>query len=236
MTTFQPRAEAPVIKVEDIAWLRFARKDMAQAERYFLDFGLQVSARTDDAIYLRGVLGAHHVVIVEHRAHDGFLSLGLRAASASDLAVLAHAHGTQMLETGEPGGGQVVRLDDPSGFRVEVVHGLCELPVLPHRAPRTWNLPGDKRRINAPQPAIAAPAEVFRLGHLVMQRQEFARNANWYIQNFGLVDFHLEGAPSFREALIRMQNSTCLTNNAFQWVNARRKCGSIKRGNPHAMR
>lgn len=202
MTLFHPRAEAPIIKVEDIAWLRFGRRDLAEAERYFLDFGLHVSARSDEAIYLRGVLAAHHIVIVERRAHDVFLSLGLRAADPADLAALAQAHGTPVCATGEPGDGQVVRLHDPSGMRVEVVHGLEELPVLPHRAPRTWNMPGDKRRINAPQPAIAAPTEVFRLGHLVVQRQEFARNANWYVQNFGLIASDVELLPTTREAVL----------------------------------
>lgn len=202
MTVFQPRAERPVIKVEDIAWLRFGRSDLDQAERYFVDFGLQVSARTADAIYLRGVLAAHHVVIIERTEHDGFLSLGLRASSAADLATLAQTHGEQVCASTEPGGGQIVRLEDPSGMRVEVVHGLAELPVLPHRPPRAWNMPGDKRRVNAPQPCIAAPAEVFRLGHLVMQRQEFARNANWYVQNFGLIASDVEVLPATREAVI----------------------------------
>ena len=44
------------------------------------------------------------------------------------------------------------------------------------------NLPDEKLRRNAPQPASPGPAEVFRLGHVVLQRQEFARNANWYVK------------------------------------------------------
>ena len=40
MTEFIPRAAAPVIKVADVAYVRFARRDLGRAERYFLDFGL----------------------------------------------------------------------------------------------------------------------------------------------------------------------------------------------------
>jgi len=202
MTTFTPRAEAPAIRVADVAYLRFGRRDLARAERYMIDFGLKVAARTDEAIYFRGVLPQHHCVIVEASRHDAFLALGLRAACAADLRTLAAAHCAQVEPAGEPGGGEVVRLSDPAGFRVEVVHGIEDLPRLSSRAPRVLNLPEDKRRRNAPQPARVGPAEVFRLGHAVMQRQEFARNANWYVQNFGLIASDVLLMPGTHEPVL----------------------------------
>jgi hypothetical protein len=202
MTPFTPRADAPIIKVADVAYVRFARRDLALAERYFLDFGLHVSARTDRAICLRGVLPQHHYVIVERADHDAFAALGLRAAAAADLHTLARALGERVEPTGEPGGGEVVRLRDPAGLAVEVVHGMQPLADLPRRAPRVLNLPGQKLRRNAPQPAAAGPAEVFRLGHVVLKRQEFARNANWYVRNFGLIASDIELLPGTREPLI----------------------------------
>lgn len=202
MTEFIPRAAAPVIKVADVAYVRFARRDLGRAERYFLDFGLRLSVRTDNAIYLRGVLPQHHYVIVERAERDAFAALGLRAASPADLRALAAAHATQVQPADEPGGGERVRLQDPAGLAVEVVHGMEQLPQLPYRAPRVINLPGEKRRRNAPQPATPGPAEVFRLGHVVLQRQEFARNANWYVRNFGLIASDVELLPSTTEPLI----------------------------------
>lgn len=202
MTTFTPRADAPTIRVADVAYLRFGRRDLGRAERYMLDFGLKVAARTDEAIYFRGVLPQHHCVIVEARRHDAFLGLGLRAARPSDLRTLAAAHGAKVELTGEPGGGEVVRLSDPAGFRVEVVHGIEDLPRLPSRAPRVLNQPEDKPRRNTPQPARVGPAEVYRLGHAVMQRQEFARNANWYVQNFGLIASDVLLIPGTREPVL----------------------------------
>jgi hypothetical protein len=202
MTIFTPRAESPMIKVADIAYLRFGRRDLARAERYFADFGLKLSARTGSAIYLRGVLPQHHCVIVEASRHDAFLALGLRAASAADLRTLAASHSTEVEAVAEPGGGEIVRLSDPAGFRVEVVHGMEDLPRLPSREPRVMNLPGQKPRANAPQPAQVGPAEVFRLGHAVMQRQEFAPNANWYVQNFGLIASDVLLLPDTREPVL----------------------------------
>lgn len=202
MTAFTPRATAPVVKVADVAYVRFARRDLALAERYFLDFGLHVSARTGRAIYLRGALPQHHSVIVERAKRDAFAALGLRAASSGDLRTLAAEHGVKVEPSEEPGGGECVRLRDPAGLAVEVVHGLEQLPGLPHRAPRLLNLPGQKLRRNAPQPATPGPAEAFRLGHVVLQRQEFARNANWYVKNFGLIASDVELLPGTQDPLI----------------------------------
>jgi|SRR3954468_234885 catechol-2,3-dioxygenase len=202
MSTFSARADAPIIKVADVAYVRFARRDLARAERYFLDFGLHVSARSDRAIYLRGVLRQHHYLIVERAEHDAFTALGLRARAAADLQTLAAAVGARVEPSGEPGGGEIVRLRDPAGLTVEVVHGIEERPELPHRAPRVINMPGQKLRRNAPQPATPGPAEVFRLGHVVLQRQEFARNANWYVKNFGLIASDVEMMPGTTEPLV----------------------------------
>jgi len=56
MTAFTPRSKAPVIKASALAHLRFTRRDLRRAERYFIEFGLQVAARTERAVYLRGLL------------------------------------------------------------------------------------------------------------------------------------------------------------------------------------
>lgn len=199
---FVPRCDQPVIRIADIAYLRFARVDLARAQRYFLDFGLQLSAQTETALYFRGILPQHHIVIVERSARDAFLGFGLRAQSSGDLDQLAAHHATVVADAGEPGGGRVVRLSDPAGIRVDVVHGMEELPALPHRDVRRWNHPCDKQRINQPQPSVPKPAEVFRLGHLVQQRQEFSRNANWYIRNFGLIASDVETLPGTREPIL----------------------------------
>ncbi|PWR18298.1 VOC family protein [Zavarzinia compransoris] len=202
MTRLITRAAEPVVRIADVAYLRFGRRDLDTATRYFADFGLTVAARGADAVYFRGVLPQAHIVIVERAPHDSFLALGLRAAGDGDLDRLARAHDEDVRTSAEPGGGRILSLTDPSGFRVEVVHGLAALPPLPHRQPRVWNYPGQKNRVNAPQPAIPEPAEVFRLGHVVMQRQEFARNANWYVENFGLIASDVEILPESHEPVL----------------------------------
>ena len=103
MKQFTPRVASPTIKVADIAHLRYTRRDLARAERYFLDFGLRLAARTERAIYLRGVLPQHHCLIVEAGSHDRFVALGLRAASSGDLRTLASVHSAKVESRDEPG-------------------------------------------------------------------------------------------------------------------------------------
>jgi len=203
---FEPRSAAPLIKATGIAWIRLGRRDLKRAERYFTDFGLHVAARTETALYFRGVLSQHHFLIIEVAPHDVLLGFALHAASAEDLALIAAAHDVPLESSREPGGGSLVRLHDPAGLAVEIVHGLAELPKLPHREARLFNRPGEVRRVNAPQPALAGPAEVFRLGHLALQRQELVNNTRWYMQNFGLIASDVELLPdSHHPALVFMR-------------------------------
>lgn len=202
MTQFIPRCASALIKADELAYLRLTRRDLARAVRFFTDFGLQVTARTERAVYLRGCLPQHHCVIVEQGEHDGFAALGIHALNRADLDTLAAAFGTSVDSIEEPGGGQIVRLRDPSGFPVEVVHGTEELPALPQRAARVQNQPLHKARVNAPQPILLGPAEVYRLGHAVMTRQEFAKNANWYVETLGLIASDVEVLPGSREPVL----------------------------------
>lgn len=192
MTSFTPRTEVPVVKAHALAHLRLTRRDLAKAERYFIDFGLHVAARTERAVYLRGLLPQHHCVIIERGEHDRFKALGIAVGSETDLYALAATRGGQVELSTEPGAGQVLRLVDPAGFAVEVMYGVAALPELRQREPRLANLPLDKRRINTPQPTLIGPAEVYRLGHAVMTRQEFAKNANWYVETFGMIASDVE--------------------------------------------
>jgi hypothetical protein len=203
---FLSRSAAPVIKAAGLAFIRFGRRDLALAERYFSDFGLHVAARTATALYLRGVLPQHHFLIIEAAPHDTLAGLGLLAASRHDLDLLAAAHGATVVASTEPGGGEMVRLHDPAGLAVDVIFGLDSLPALPHRPSRQLNGPGRNLRVNAPQPALPAPAEVFRLGHLALQRQELVRNTRWYVDNFGLIASDVEVLPgSHQPALVFMR-------------------------------
>ena len=56
-------------------------------------------------------------------------------ASMDDLEKLSRVEGASPIENiDEPGGGKRVRLTDPDGFQVEVIHGMEQLPKIPLHA------------------------------------------------------------------------------------------------------
>ena len=120
-----------MIKVRDIAFVRFAAPDLDEMERFVRDFGLVVTARTDDVLYSRGTDPSPYVHVAE-RGDAAFRGVAFEAASADDLDAAATLPGAAAVEKIDaPGGGRRVRFTDPDGFAVEVVHGREELPPVP---------------------------------------------------------------------------------------------------------
>ena len=52
-----------MIKVTDVAYVRFAAPDLERMENFLVDFGLTRSVRTDDTLYMRGLDPEHHLHI-----------------------------------------------------------------------------------------------------------------------------------------------------------------------------
>ena len=106
--------------------------DLSRAEAFYTDiWHLDVVARTDDAIYLRGTGADHHLVALHAGgAAPQVLHVTLRARSADALDAIARA----AVEAGgalvqprsparDPAGGEHVVVRDPDGRVFEVVHG-----------------------------------------------------------------------------------------------------------------
>ena len=117
------------IKATDIAYGRFRAPDLDVMEEFLTNFGLVRSDRTPSALYMRGTDPPHHVHITE-KGEPKVVGLAYYAASEDDLARLAKAPGAAAVEAiDEPGGGKRVRLTEPNGYQIEVVHGIA--PVAP---------------------------------------------------------------------------------------------------------
>jgi len=189
---FQPRSDAPLTKARSLVYLRHRRRDLDAALRFYTDFGLELAARSERALHLRALGGGPPGLDPVAGPHDEFVGLAVEAESELALHRLAAASGGAVEERREPGGGLVLRLRDPAGLRVEVVHGVEAAPVREPPAPVPFNTYDRPARINAPRPAVLGPAWVQRLGHVVLGRQEFGRNARWYIDTLGLIATDVE--------------------------------------------
>jgi len=175
----------PVIRIEDIAHVRFAAPDLAAMRSFLVDFGFGVFEHAG-RLYGRGRDGRPFLHVTEP-GEARFLAVGLRAASLADLETLAQSEGATVEPFGEPGGGHVVRLVDPDGYNVEVVAGQAvHAPALPFADPPR-NTAAKKPRLRAPLRLQAAPAHIQRIGHAVLRVRDFRASEAWYKARFGLL-------------------------------------------------
>ncbi len=177
----------PVIKVRDIAWARLSSPDLDHQEEFLTDFGMVRSARTLDAVYMRGTDPAHHLHITE-RGEPQVIGWAYYAASEEDLDRVSRVAGASAIEPiDEPGGGRRVRLADPDGFQVEVVWGVETLAPLPVQSV-TLNTGTDKvRRAGVFTRLKSRPAQVKRIGHSVILSKDLRRALAWYRETFGFI-------------------------------------------------
>ncbi len=181
------RAENPVIKVRDIAWLEFEKPDLARAEVFARAFGFTTSLRTAGELHLRGTEPGSPCVIVRKGRRSRFLGPAFFAADPSDLVRLADATGVTARALPESLGGAVTDLVDPSGLRVRVVAGTHVLPALERQQPLDHNHAAAITRVNATQRPPREPAKVERLGHVVLQSARYRETLDWYLQHLGLI-------------------------------------------------
>lgn len=183
-----PRPE-PIVRADDVAYVAFEKPDLDLAERFLLDFGLVRAAREPQRLAMRGAGPLPCAYLAHAGTRSRYLGAAFRVAARADLEALARATKTEIEAHDEiAGGGARVRLTDPAGFRVDVVHGLREVEPLPIRSEALpQNTPLHKPRVNRPQRPEAGPARIVRLGHVVLQATDFRRSAEWYMRHLGLI-------------------------------------------------
>lgn len=174
-----------LVKVEDIAFVRFRAPDLAEMGRFLTDFGL-VPQLQDGVLYARGAGPAPFLHVTE-LGEPGFAGLALRAASVEDLHILAQAEGVAVQPLAAPGGGQVVVLTDPDGRSVEVVAGQAPASPLSLPEPPPWNSAAAYPRLRRTKRTGQGAAHVVRLGHCVLNVADFRASERWYKDRFGFL-------------------------------------------------
>src|SRR5262245_26339385 len=135
----------PVIKAFDLAYGRLRSPDLDRQEAFLTDFGMVRADRTRTALYMRGTDAPHHIHVTE-LGEPRYVGIAVHAASMEDLEKVSLTEGASGIESiDEPGGGKRVRLTDPDGYQVEVVHGMATLPPIALERPAV-NSGNDKLR------------------------------------------------------------------------------------------
>ena len=186
-----------MIKVRNLAYVRFGAPDLDAMERFAADFGLAWTARENDVLYHRGTDPSPYCHVTELGA-PGFRGLAFEASSSADLEAASKIAGASSVEKIEaPGGGLRVRLSDPNGFVIDIVLGRAALPALPVPRSSGVNRGSERRRLGKVHRPPSGPSSVKRLGHIVLKVGDFRTSQSWYQSNFGLLssDEIYLGAP-----------------------------------------
>ena len=117
--------------IVEISSVDIAVPDLALAERFYTAaWGLEVSTRQDDKVYLRATGRDPHVLVLHRSAAAAVLSVTFRTASLDDLrrlaAVVTAAGGSQLRATApaeDPAGGMAVTVETPEGYVLRFLHG-----------------------------------------------------------------------------------------------------------------
>jgi len=146
----------PIIRVADIAWCRIQSPVVDKQEEFLPRFGMVRAERTDDKLFMRGP-GSSHPLHITEKGDPGFISLAFRANSEDDLHKLAAEAETASAveELDEPGGGKRVRLIEPNGYTLEVVHGVEEVEEISFER-NEYNL-GNMEQLQACWQIVATP-------------------------------------------------------------------------------
>ena len=175
------------IKVSDIAYGRLRAPDLDIAEEFLTRFGMIRAERTANALYMRGTDPAHHIHVTE-KGEPKFVGLAYYADSADDLARLTKAPGASAIEAiDEPGGGKRVRLTEPNGYQIEIVHGIAELPPIATKRQKLNTGEAPLSRAGELMRLPKGPSHVKRIGHGVLMTPKFHETVSWFREMLGFV-------------------------------------------------
>jgi hypothetical protein len=193
----------PIVRADAVAHVVFARRDTDTTARFLEDFGFRPLENPEGITrYFRGYGTIPFCVEVIPSSEDRFIGFALAANDAGDLEALAKYDGLQVEPCDGPGGGMRVRLTDPDGRRVDLIHGFSPVPALTTRGELLpVNSPFEARRVNVTVRTRVEPAPVFRIGHVVLQSPNFDATVDWYMRRFGFIPTDVQAVDDGRPAL-----------------------------------
>ncbi len=176
-----------ILKVQDIAFVRFSAPDLDAMRAFQTSFGLVASPPWHDGVLRMRGAGPSPYIHVTEKGPAAFLGVGLYARNRADLERLARAEGGEITPLDAPGGGFRLRLVDPNGFEVDIVAEQSAAAPLEAVANAPWNFAAQRLRQGAVKRVAAGPSVVERLGHAVMLVDDLDVTWRWWSERFGLL-------------------------------------------------
>ncbi|KAK5215631.1 hypothetical protein LTR96_011214 [Exophiala xenobiotica] len=181
----------PRIRLQTTAFVIYHHVDLNKAREFLIDFGLSVAQESENEIFCQG-FGVEPFVYVARQAEgeNFFEGAAYEVESRAELERASKIKdATSILPLHAPGGGDYVRLTDPVGHHVYLVHGQVKKepnpPVLKKLA---INYEDEKPRKGHFQRFESGPAPVHRWGHYGVTYPEgtYQQMFDWYTTNLAL--------------------------------------------------
>lgn len=193
---------AALQKATQLAFLRFDKADLNEAQRFWTDFGLITVSRTADKLVMRGAGAAPAILMATKAKVSRYVGAAFVVPPDTDFEGLQRDSGARPLAAHVvPGGARGVSLLDPDGNEVWLITDWGTVDPLPLREPKhpNMNALGQTPRVNATVRTDIEAATVGRLGHVVMQTTDFHTMADWYMRHLGVIPSDVQylddGAP-----------------------------------------
>lgn len=190
-------------KATQLAFLRFEKTDLDEAQRFWEDFGLITVSRTPDELVMRGTGSAPAVLWARKAQKSRYVGAAFVVPPDTDFERLQRDSGARALGAHVvPGGARGVGLLDPDGHEVWLITDWAQVDRMPQRAATHdhINSLAQSPRVNATVRTDIEPASVGRLGHVVLQTTDFHAMADWYMRHLGVIPSdvqHLEDGSTF---------------------------------------
>jgi catechol 2,3-dioxygenase-like lactoylglutathione lyase family enzyme len=175
------------VKVAEFAFPRMEAPDLDAMEEFLTHFGLVRAARTPDALYMRGADGHHHLHAVR-KGGTKFIGFAYHAANEDDLKRAAGLPGATGIETlDEPGGGKRVRLTEPNGYQIEIIHGMKTVPSVAVARDELNTAREPERRAGRVMRLSKSPTAIQRIGHGVLSTPRVKETVAWFRSTLGML-------------------------------------------------
>jgi hypothetical protein len=178
------------VRVVRLAHVVYQHPDLDRALSFLLDFGFVEEHRTPDRVYFRGY-GSQPYIYVAEKSPDAkrhFKGGYWVVDTLADLqAAAAHPSASPVEDSDAPGGGKLVTLEDPNGFRVGFVFGQKlrdgdgPVPPLEKTNPMS-NMALEKPRKGTFRRFKTGPSPVHKLGHygFIVPASKFESTLSFY--------------------------------------------------------
>jgi catechol 2,3-dioxygenase-like lactoylglutathione lyase family enzyme len=181
----------------DIAYVRYVVPDLDRMERFLDDFGLVPATRTARSLHMRGYAPGIPCHLSDLPGEGARAGIGLIAHSRRDLDELAERFGTNISVDHELCSGSMVTLTDPSGFRVDVLHGVEIQSGIATRDQVSLNNVHTRARMGRGVRLSGGRSHAMRLGHVVLKVTDMRASLRFYedLLGFRIADSYYAEEP-----------------------------------------